>query len=67
MIIKVGEKYRWFCGEGNPNNKTIHIRAIVDSAQIVYKQWSRRKQYWVYVVVDDFWFDINAEYLKKVK
>lgn len=39
-----------------------HIRAIVDDEYIVYKVWSKRKQYWFYFV--DWWYKF---YLEKEK
>jgi hypothetical protein len=56
MILKQGEKYRIFYSEGNHNNKTVHIRAIVDNSQVVFKWWSRSKQRWIYKVEDMYYF-----------
>ena len=67
--MEVGKKYRIFWGEGNPNNKTIHVRAVVDEYQVVYKQWFSRKQRWCYSVRDMTWFDLLKErnVIKEVK
>jgi hypothetical protein len=53
--VKVGATLRWYWNENNSNNKTVHIRAIVDGDQIVYRWWSRRKG-WQYKVEWGYWF-----------
>jgi hypothetical protein len=50
-----GATIRWFWGEGNPNNKLVHIRAIVDDEWVVYRWWSRRKG-WRYKIEWAYWF-----------
>ncbi|NIQ91038.1 MAG: hypothetical protein GWM98_04820 [Nitrospinaceae bacterium] len=49
-LLTPGKKIRIFINEGNPNNCTQHIRAIVDEDQIVYKVYSRNRQFSRYFV-----------------
>ena len=48
MNILPGQSYKLNLGKGNPNNKTMHIRAVVDDEAVVYRVWSRHKQGWRY-------------------
>lgn len=56
-IIKPRNAVKVFINEGNPNNRLIHIRAIVDDDQIVYRYWRYRTQYWQYLVQDISYFE----------
>jgi hypothetical protein len=58
--VRPGATLRLFWGEGNPNNGLIHIRAIVDGENVVYRKWSRRKG-WRYVVEWSYWFRLLDE------
>ena len=53
--IKPGATLRLFWGEGNPNNQTIHIRAIVDDEYVVSRFWSHSKG-WRYQIEWGYWF-----------
>lgn len=53
--VRPGATLRLFWNERNPNNKRIHIRAIVDDEYVVYRQWSRRKG-WLYRIEWYYWF-----------
>ena len=55
-LIMPGAKLRIDYGEGNLNNKLIHIRAILDDHYIVYRYWLKHKKRWDYVVEWDYWF-----------
>jgi len=56
--LKVGGTYQLtFGGEGNLNNKRIHIRAILDG-QVVYRHWSKRKQNWYYAIEGLYYFSL---------
>jgi len=57
-MLQPGNKIRLFYDKGNPNNNLMHIRAIVDDDQIVYRWWSRRKQNWRYVIVWRYMFEL---------
>jgi len=57
MIIEAGKSYRIFFNEDNINNKKIHVRAIIDDVQIVYKYWSRNRQGWIYQMEHKYYFD----------
>ena len=56
-MIKPGKKLKIFYTEKNLNNKTLHVRAIVDDEYVVCKRWMKHKQYWLYEVYDilDLW------------
>ena len=60
-LLKPGNKLNLFFNEGNINNKTIHIRAIVDDDYIAYKTWSRRKQRWYYQIEYIYFFELLYE------
>lgn len=66
-MIEVGDTLRFFYQEGNPNNRTVHVRAIVDDDYIVIRQWSRRRQRWIYTVEDRLYFEISQAHLVKVR
>ena len=67
--MEVGKKYRIFWNKDNPLNGTIHIRAIVDDNQVVYKEWSPGKQRYFYFVRDMMWFDMLKKdgVIKKIR
>ena len=56
MVIEAGKSYRIFFNPDNINNKKIHIRAIIDDTQIVYKYWSRSRG-WVYQMEHKYYFE----------
>ncbi len=60
-VVEVGKKYRLFWNDNNLNNKTIHIRAIVDEYGVVYKKWSRYKARGVYAIDDISYFSTLKE------
>jgi hypothetical protein len=39
-MLQPGQKIKEFYGEGNINNRTLHIRAIVDDNAIVFRVWA---------------------------
>lgn len=59
QMLEVGQTWRVDFGEGNPNNQTIHIRAVVDDAYVVFRAWSKRKQRWMYAVEPRCYFDLR--------
>jgi hypothetical protein len=59
--IKIGSKYRIFFSPGNLNNKVIHVLAIVDDDQIVYKYWLKHKNRWYYTVEDEYFLNLLIE------
>ena len=61
-----GEIYELFFNEGNVNNATIHIRAIVDNEMVVFRRWSEHKTDWTYEIVSIYWFIARAEHLSIV-
>ena len=67
--MQPGTKWRLDFGEGNPNNKLIHVIAIVDEQEIVYKTWWKHKQVWHYAVESayTFWLCYIDGALKQVK
>jgi len=68
-MLVPGAVIRLDYGENNLNNKTIHVRAIVDDDQIVYRVWSQRKQLWRYHIEDLYFFTLgySKDYLKFVR
>ncbi len=66
--FKVGSKYRIYFGPGNLNNKTIHVLAIVDNDQIVYKHWLKHKSRWHYTVESEYllYLFIETENIKEI-
>lgn len=69
VFIKTGEKWKIDFSKGNLNNKTIHIRAIVDEEYIVYKHWLKRKKRWDYAIERYYFFKLIYEQgcFKKLK
>lgn len=68
-MLQPGKKVKLFYNEGNPNNELRHIRAIVDDEYIVYRVWSRHKQYWIYHVnwIYDFHLAFEGGNLKSAQ
>ncbi|TAA42513.1 hypothetical protein [Pseudoxanthomonas winnipegensis] len=56
-----GQAWRIKFGAGNRNNHTAHIRALVDGDHVVYRQWSKYRQRWIYRVEPIDWFDMLDE------
>lgn len=50
LTLAVGQTLQVNFGKGNPNNRTAHVRAIVDDEYVVVRRWSARKRYWQYEV-----------------
>lgn len=55
-LLQPGNKVREFYGEGNLNNRLIHIRSVVDEEYIVFKFWLKRRRVWRYVVEHVWYF-----------
>lgn len=53
--LQPGNKIRKWHGPTNPNNMLMHIRAVVDGDQFVFRHWLGRKKRWNYRV-ESFWF-----------
>lgn len=60
-VVEICKKYKIFWNENNVNNKIIHVRAIVDGDQVVYKEYWKSKKRWVYFVKEMQWFDMLKE------
>ena len=58
QLLQKGRKLKIYWGEKNMNNKTIHIRAIVDDDIVVYKFWLKRKKYWTYKTDNFYYFGL---------
>jgi len=58
--MEIGEKYKLFYNEGNPNNKIIYIRAIVDKEWVVYKEriGNSMSKTWQYHIEHTTYFDL---------
>lgn len=48
--LKIGYQYNFFWNDGNPNNRIMHLRGIVDSDVYIFCQWRKSKKYWSYKV-----------------
>ncbi len=55
---EVGQKWKIHYNAHNPNNRLIHIRAIVDEQQLAICTWSNRKKYWRYEMMDLYYFNL---------
>lgn len=47
--VKAGEVWRLRYQSDNPNNRTLHVRAVVDDAVVVCRVFSRRRG-WLHVM-----------------
>ena len=56
-----GNRVGIYYGKKNINNKTFHIRGIVDFDQVVVRKWDRYKREWVYGVKDMSFFEFMNE------
>lgn len=65
--IRAGETYRLYYNKGNPNNVRMHIRGIVDE-YIVYRVWSKHKQYWCYKIMHPYMAKLSFDsgFLKRI-
>lgn len=63
------QTWKLFFSPGNLNNKTIHIRALIDEEWIVYRKWSKRKQRWLYFIEHIYLLEMYIEngYMKLMK
>jgi hypothetical protein len=53
-----GNTIKIFFNENNINNKTIHIRDVVDDDMVVYRFWSRPKKRWRYDIDSMYYFKL---------
>ena len=60
-ILQPGKKIKVFYSDGNINNQTRHIRAIVDDEFVVYRTWQKRKREWFYHVKHIYHFELLLE------
>lgn len=54
--LEPGTSWHLHWNEGNPNNRFIHIRAIVDDMQVVSRYWSYHSRQWVYEIDSLYWY-----------
>jgi len=59
--IQPGNTVVFYYNPNNPNNRTVHIRAIVDGDQVVVRKWNRRTRRWMYSVENMSYFEISRE------
>lgn len=57
-LVVPGRKVRIFFNKGNVNNRTAHIRAIVDEDQVIYRYWEKGTQRWVYMIESFYYFKL---------
>ncbi len=63
VTLAVGQNWRMFFADGNINNHSFCIRAIVDDDYVVTRRWNKSKQDWDYSIKDIFWFHAFAKVL----
>lgn len=66
MNPQIGDTYRIYFNERNINNKTIHIRGIVDDIFVI-RYWLKRKQRWYYACEPIEYFEAHNKHMTKVK
>lgn len=59
--MKVGDSFRVHYNVGNPNNRTLHIRGIVDE-KIICRRWSPGRG-WRYEMLDELFFQFNKDHI----
>ena len=57
-LVMPGNSLRIYYGDGNLNNKIIHIRSIVDEEYIVLRTWLKHKKRWSYEVKSVYCFEL---------
>ena len=60
-LIQPGSKLYIDYGEGNRNNRLIHIRAIVDDEWVVSRTWWKSKREWHYDIDHIMRFEMMQE------
>ena len=60
LELRVGDKVRLYYGEGNPNNRLYHVRAIVDGMYVL-RHWGYRKRQWIYTVESPLYFQVEPQ------
>lgn len=60
-MIQFGSVIKVIYSDDAINNEIRHIRAIVDTDQVVYKVWNKRMQVWKYHVESIFGFYLLFE------
>lgn len=58
--VKTLAQVQFYWNENNPNNETVHVRAIVDEDKIIVRIWMGRTG-WRYTVRDAYWFIMCIE------
>lgn len=61
--LKPGMKLKLFYGEGNINNKVMHIRAVIDNEYFVYKFWAKHKKAWIYQIEHESFFFVRDKFI----
>lgn len=59
--VKVGAIFRMVYGKDHHGNRRVHIRAIVDDDYVVTRQWSKRRQDWIYKIEPGYVMAVYAE------
>ncbi|WP_293373596.1 hypothetical protein [Nevskia sp.] len=57
----VGQRLVLRYGAGNPGNRTMHIRAVVDGEWLAMRHWSHRKG-WVYTIEHSAFVELALEH-----
>lgn len=61
LLVVPGVKIKVIHESGNKNNRTYHVRAIVDEDRFVVKCWFKKTQSWVYDVTSIYYIINLAE------
>ena len=63
-----GCSFKVFYGQDNPNNRTYHIRGIVDD-YIICRSWNKHKKQWCYELYSPFLIEflIKEGAIKRLK
>jgi hypothetical protein len=56
-MLKIGNKVRIYYGKDNINNRTVHIRGLVDKYIYVIRHWSPRRR-WIYDTETIYMFEL---------
>ena len=67
LNLNIGDKIRIDYGQGNFNNRVIHVRAFVDDDFVVIRSWSKSKKHWSYEVQHRSYFAVLMKYMSVIK
>ena len=59
--LQPGKSIRKYYRKDNIFNQLLHIRAIVDEDQIIYRYWNYHRRGWVYLITQIYYFNMLNE------